>query len=97
MTSPGSGFLEADDFRHAVSLVPLVSVDLLIVREGCLLLGLRRDEPARQTWFVPGGRIRRGESIGRALRRVWNNEIERAFPERDPRLEGVYELSLIHI
>ena len=86
-----TGYLSAAGFRHAIASVPLVSVDLLIVRDHHILLGRRRDEPARDTWFVPGGRIRRGESIGNALRRVWNNEIERAFPEREPRLEGVYE------
>ncbi|MGB0210878.1 NUDIX domain-containing protein [Algiphilus sp.] len=89
--SADSGFLGAADFRHAVASVPLVSIDLLVVREGHLLLGRRRDEPARDTWFVPGGRIRRGESIGGALTRIWAAELDGDMEARPATLVGAYE------
>ncbi|WP_420426280.1 NUDIX domain-containing protein [Algiphilus sp.] len=91
MTDAREGFLSAADFRHAIASLPLVSVDLLIVNGGKLLLGQRRDEPARGTWFVPGGRIRRGEAIAKALQRVWREEIVGDMPIAQPQLLGVYE------
>lgn len=88
--TPG-GYLSAADFRQAIASLPLVSVDLLIVNEGRLLLGQRRDEPARGTWFVPGGRIRRGEPIAKALQRVWCAEIVGEMPIAQPQFLGAYE------
>lgn len=74
-----------------IASVPLVSVDLLLVRQGKVLLGLRRDEPARGTWFVPGGRIRRAESIAAALQRVWSAELAGEMPIGQHELVGAYE------
>ncbi|WP_424938719.1 NUDIX domain-containing protein [Algiphilus sp.] len=91
MTDNREGFLSDADFRHAIASLPLVSVDLLIVNGGKLLLGQRRDEPARGTWFVPGGRIRRGERIAKALQRVWCAEIVGEMPVMQPQLVGAYE------
>lgn len=85
------GYLSEADFRHAIASVPLVSVDLLVVRDGHLLLGRRRDEPARGTWFVPGGRIRRGEPIAEALQRIWRAEMLGESADESPRLIGAYE------
>lgn len=91
MSEGGDGYLIEADFRHAIASVPLVAVDLLLVRDGHLLLGRRRDEPARDTWFVPGGRIRRGEAIADALQRVWWAEIIGDMPAASPQLVGAYE------
>lgn len=91
MSDADCGYLSEADFRHAIASVPLVSVDLLLVHAGHLLLGRRRDEPARDTWFVPGGRIRRGEAIVHALRRVWRAEIIGDMPAASPQLVGAYE------
>lgn len=91
MRDYAEGYLSEVDFRQAIASVPLVSVDLLIVNGGKLLLGQRRDEPARGTWFVPGGRIRRGEAIAEALQRVWRAEIVGDMPIAQPQLVGAYE------
>lgn len=91
LSNSAEGYLSEVDFRQAIASVPLVSVDLLIVNGGKLLLGQRRDEPARGTWFVPGGRIRRGEAIAEALQRVWRAEIVGDMPTAQPQLVGAYE------
>jgi colanic acid biosynthesis protein WcaH len=91
LSNSADGYLSEADFRQAIASVPLVSVDLLLVHKGHLLLGRRRDEPARDTWFVPGGRIRRGEAIADAMRRVWNAEVVGEMPAAPPRLLGAYE------
>ncbi len=59
----------------AVNLLPLVSIDLCLVSEGCLLLVKRKNEPARDWWFTPGGRIKKNEAMSEALERIIDNEI----------------------
>ena len=56
--------LSDEQFRDLVAYGPLISIDLIVTdAHGRALVGLRRNEPARETWFTPGGRIRKGESL----------------------------------
>lgn len=68
--------LDIATFQAIVLSVPLVSVDLLLVRRGTeALLGLRANRPAQACWFVPGGRIYKNEPIRAALVRVADQEL----------------------
>lgn len=59
-----------------VDRAPLVSVDLVVIRDSReILLGLRNNRPAQGFWFVPGGRIFKNERIGAALIRVADAEL----------------------
>lgn len=63
-------------FKAAVAAVPLVSLDLVIVRGGSeILLGLRTNRPAQGYWFVPGGRIHKNERMQPALARIAQQEL----------------------
>ncbi|WP_442960290.1 NUDIX domain-containing protein [Pseudomonas azotoformans] len=42
-------------------------------------------------WFVPGGRIRKNESLDSAFRRITQDELGRPFERATARLLGVYE------
>ena len=46
------------------------SVDVIVVSEGSFLLGLRRIEPGKGTWALPGGIVRRGELREDAVYRI---------------------------
>ena len=59
-----------DEWRTIVANVPIVSVDLVIRRDGGVLLGRRTNEPAKGYWFVPGGRVLKGETRREAVHRV---------------------------
>jgi len=62
-------------FRTLVRWAPIVSIDLIILNgEGEVLLGYRTNRPARNTWFVPGGRVFKGERIAAALARIARQE-----------------------
>lgn len=64
------------EFAQVVRALPLVSVDLVVLNlTGQLLLGLRRNAPARDWWFTPGGRVRKNESVAECLRRVALSEL----------------------
>ncbi len=71
---------------------PLVSIDLIIYNPNReVLLGLRRNRPARNTWFVPGGRIRKDERIPQALQRIARVELGMGLDPCQARFFGVYE------
>ena len=67
--------LNAEDYAHFRDTMPVVSVDLVVFNsEGKALLGKRVNEPARGTWFVPGGRMWKDESLADATRRISRSE-----------------------
>lgn len=81
------------DFLDVVRLTPLISIDL-IVTDGNrrVLVGQRRNRPAKGTWFVPGGRIKKDESLDSAFTRIVNDELGVASVERSAsRFFGVFE------
>ncbi|OWY31177.1 GDP-mannose mannosyl hydrolase [Herbaspirillum robiniae] len=68
--------LSPDDFALVVHSTPLVSIDLLILNaKGEVLLGYRRNRPAQDFWFVPGGRIRKNEALKDAIARITRTEL----------------------
>src|SRR5260221_11714328 len=68
--------LNDEDFLRVISSTPLVSIDLIIENEKQeILLGKRLNRPAKDFWFVPGGRIRKNELIASAVERVSREEL----------------------
>jgi colanic acid biosynthesis protein WcaH len=92
MAAPSSGPLPADQWLDVVARAPLVSIDL-IVRDAQqrILVGLRRNEPAAGFWFVPGGVIRKGESLDAAFARITHAELGRSYARRDASVLGIFE------
>lgn len=86
------GRLGRADYLRAVELTQLVSVDVLLFDvEGRVLLGRRTNEPARGTWFTPGGRVYKYEPFEAALGRVLSTEVLSVrVPPGAARLHGVY-------
>ena len=88
-----SGWLPDKEFAKAVNALPLVSVDLVLVNTaGQMLLGLRRNAPARHWWFTPGGRVRKNEPYEACLVRVAMGEL--GLKEQDvqgAQLMGVWD------
>jgi len=70
-----SNFLDCETFNAVIKSAPLVSIDLCLVFEGEILLGKRNNEPLRDQWFTPGGRIQKNESWQAALRRIALSEL----------------------
>ena len=85
-------FLPAKDFAHIVRHAPLVSIDLLIRDQaGNVLVGLRRNRPAQATYFVPGGIIRKNETISAAFGRIIKTEVGLTTPFHEAKFIGVFE------
>ena len=86
------GILDRATFRVLVKNAPLVSIDLIVrneLRE--VLLGLRKNSPAKDTWFVPGGRIWKDETIEVAFKRITEDELGTAIDLKNAEFIGVYD------
>ena len=68
------GWIDEKIYKKIIDLIPIATVDLLVVYKGHLLLLKRNNEPAKDEWFTPGGRIYRGETIEEAAYRVLEEE-----------------------
>lgn len=84
--------LSREHWLQVVQRTPLISIDLILRdRDGRVLLGLRNNEPAKGTWFVPGGVIRKNELLDQAFARIAANELGVTLARSSARLKGVYE------
>jgi colanic acid biosynthesis protein WcaH len=87
-----SAKLDDEIFSTVVKNTPLVSIDLVIEsKEGEVLLGRRKNEPARDYWFAYGGRILKDERMADAIQRITQTELRRALVQEDGIFLGVYE------
>ena len=84
--------LSKDDFTEVIKNTPLISIDLIIEnREGKILLGKRVNQPAKDYWFVPGGRIFKDETLQNAFSRTVYEELGVKMEKKEAQFQGVYE------
>lgn len=84
--------LSHDDFKGLVSNAPLFAIDLVVVNSRQqLLVGLRKNAPARGFWFVPGGRVYKNEPQQQAFSRITHQELGCTFNIENAVLLGVYD------
>lgn len=82
-----------EEWSEVVQRTPLISIDL-IVTNACneVLLGWRNNKPAQDCWFVPGGVVRKGESLQQAFERTVQDELGvKLNVDRAALFTGVYE------
>ncbi|SFT81791.1 GDP-mannose mannosyl hydrolase [Halomonas saccharevitans] len=90
--STGQGWLSDDTFRQVVANTPLVSLDFVVTNpQGEWLLGQRVNRPAQGCWFVPGGRVRKSETLEAAAQRLTRDELGQASELADLCFLGVYQ------
>lgn len=64
-----------EEWGLVVQNVPIASVDLVVQTTDGIVLAKRTNEPAKGEWFVPGGRIHKGEPIEEAVHRIADEEL----------------------
>jgi len=85
-------FLEKEIFKTVIASTPLVSIDLIVRNKaGDYLLGYRNNKPAQGFWFVPGGRILKGEPMHIAFTRLVKDELGINLELTGSKFNGVYE------
>lgn len=77
---------------EVIQRTPLVSIDLILRdTQDRVLLGLRTNRPAQHTWFVPGGVIRKSETLDQAFARIAQTELALTLARSQARFRGVYQ------
>jgi len=88
---PGQ-WMAPQDFETVIRLTPLVAIDLIVRSpEGKVLVGRRTFEPAKNVFFVPGGRITKNETRAAAFQRLSLEELGLKLDWAEARFVGVNE------
>jgi len=56
-------------YMQILDAMPIACVDVAIIHDGRVLLVQRKDAPAKDQWWLPGGRVQKGETLRDAARR----------------------------
>lgn len=85
-------FLDKDIFSTVIENTPLISIDLIVKNsDENVLLGQRVNKPAIGSWFVPGGRIYKDETIQNAFKRITSDEIGVEIDIKSASFKGIYQ------
>ncbi len=68
-------FIEQSFYKKIIKSVPILCVDLIIIYNNKFLLIKRKQEPLKDEWWVPGGRVFLGEKIEEAAKRKLKQEV----------------------
>ncbi len=68
-------YLSREDYDKGISLMIRFCLDFAVVKDGQVLLSKRLIEPFNGLWALPGGMVRKGESIQQAAERILTNEL----------------------
>jgi len=89
---PEVTFLPLDDFKQVVECAPLFSIDLVVLNEtNQILVGQRLNAPAKDAWFVPGGRVFKNESLDQAFNRTSIAELGIELERGQASFLGLYD------
>lgn len=84
--------LSAEDFATIIRLTPLVAIDLIVrAPDGRVVLGRRRNQPAKGCLFAPGGRIAKNETLAVAFKRLTRAELGVERDLSEARMLGAYD------
>ena len=84
--------LDEITWKECVKSVPITAIDLVFVRDKShVLMGQRNNEPAMNSYFVPGGRVYKNERIIDAFNRILLSETGLNFPFNKTTSMGLYE------
>lgn len=81
-----------NDFKQLVTTAPLFAIDLVVINENNqLLVGERKNAPAKGFWFVPGGRVFKNESLDAAIERISQSELGLTLKRHQLSFIGLYD------
>ena len=61
-------------FQQIIENMPVFCIDIVLVHDNKVLLTYRTDEPAKNQWWIQGGRVYKNERINEAIQRLAKRE-----------------------
>lgn len=102
--------LPYEKYKEIVEAMPILCVDCILVHEGKYLLVKRKNEPLKGEYFVPGGRVLKGEKLEDAIKRKMKEEVgidikiisvagfyEDFYKENELGLDLVHTLGVVYV
>ncbi|MDM8524784.1 NUDIX hydrolase [Desulfococcaceae bacterium HSG8] len=68
-------FIPEELYDAILMYMPIVCVDIAIMFQNTALLVRRKEPPAKDQWWLPGGRVFKGETMREAARRKAREEV----------------------
>ncbi len=69
-----NGKIPSSLYELIVDVLPISSVEAVILKDDSLLFLRRKNNPVKGQWWFPGGRVRKGETLREALYREVKEE-----------------------
>jgi colanic acid biosynthesis protein WcaH len=67
--------ISSELYNQIVENMPIPCVDMVLIKDNKVLLILRKNKPAKNEWFFPGGRVLKNETLDQAVHRKIKEEI----------------------
>jgi len=83
--------LDKSTYYDIIKLTTLTSIDLIFIYNDKILVGLRNNNPAKGTFFVPGCRTGKNELIKDGIIRVAKEEVGLDINPNNAQLLGVFD------
>lgn len=86
--------LSREKYYDIISQTTLTAVDLILYYNGKILLGYRKNQPAKNHWFTPGNRTGKMETLQQGFERLVQTELgldNKIVPFQKAKLVGVYD------
>jgi len=92
MILKGIKMIPLKDFKIVMNNAPLITIDFICKdKNNKILLGKRVNNPAKDFYFTPGGRIFKNEKIEIAIKRLSLKELGCEIELKDLKFNGIYE------
>jgi ADP-ribose pyrophosphatase YjhB (NUDIX family) len=62
-------------YDEILKTMPILCVDVVLIRDKKVLLMFRKNEPAKDTWWFPGGRVFKNETLEETIIRKLKEEV----------------------
>ncbi len=68
-------FINKSLYQQIIKSVPILCIDLIVIHKKKYLLIKRNENPLKNEWWVPGGRVLSGETIEETAKRKLEQEV----------------------
>ena len=76
--------IKTEHYDFIIENIPVVTVDMLIMKDNEILLLKRNNKPLKNIYYTPGGRVLKNECLNDAIKRKMKDELSLNFNISEP-------------